>query len=236
MSRARARPSLNAHPGLRGGGKGRPRPCGSTDTGQRPRARHRAGPTEHAQRSPSPPGAHSSRARGWRPTINKHGERERETCLCRRCVRWGGGEAKGGAYCWKEGSRGGPSAKVTSQQKPKAKEGASWRVTWDTALRAEGRHAGSREAGAGLAHAWCDDGGAGRPPAGRSGVRRGGGVSPAPQRPGWSRHHGPVTCAVTQGLTLSRTLNLAECSALDILKPLTVSVEGVPHLILQWAP
>lgn len=146
------------------------------------------------------------------------------------------GDVKGGAYCWKEGSRGGPSAKVTSQQKPKAKEGASWRVTWDTALRAEGRHAGSREAGAGLAHAWCDDGGAGRPPAGRSGVRRGGGVSPAPQRPGWSRRHGPVTCVVTQGLTLSRTLNLAECSALDILKPLTVSVEGAPRLVLQWAP
>lgn len=55
VSRARARPSLNAHPGLRGGGKGRPRPCGSTDTGQRPRARHRAGPTEHPQREPQPP-------------------------------------------------------------------------------------------------------------------------------------------------------------------------------------
>lgn len=61
---------------------------------------------------------------------------------------------------------------VTSEQKPKAKEGGSWRVSWDTDLQAEGHHAGSRETGVCLAYAWYDEGTA-SPPASRSGVRMG---------------------------------------------------------------
>lgn len=65
-------------------------------------------------------------------------------------------------YCWREGGRGCLSVQVTSEQNPEAKEGGSWRVTWDTDRPAEEHHAESREAGVCLAHA------------GRSGVRMGG--------------------------------------------------------------